>query len=435
MARDFTELTSDAECACGSSRLYGECCSLKSYNFGFDSDGNLIRQVPLADHVRETFSYASDSFFELYGRRPGESDFVFGHLADPTDSVHAFARVMQQCGMEDDFVYAFVRTDGLLPTEDNLEMISDDDLERFHFFAEEYREIVDVDFSEGSMSSVAFVRFGNSFIRDHVRQAASRLRSLLVDFLARHLNDEDRSRHFNPSQRQISSFHVRTPVGYCLFSAIKTKRTLESLERLADAGVPQSVYALGRSVFENTLFLDAIAEDESIFWENISPKTDEENYTFGRYADGRVNYNHVVHRNTGNRAQVNLRVSDLARRSGAAPHVADLYALFYVTACQFVHVDVLSARSYFDDPDPFDQLDPDLIANLVVLVLVGDLVRALVAVDGVDIDYAMDVTHALAGLSTVLEAPLELAACDPEHRNDVYDTLLRVTASWRAAGE
>ncbi|WGW10644.1 hypothetical protein LWF01_10905 [Saxibacter everestensis] len=231
--------------------------------------------------------------------------------------------------------------------------------------------------------------------------------------------------------RQAAAFRIRTPVDYCLFSVIKTKRTLESLERLSDAGVPQSVYALARSVFENTLFLDAIAQDDSIFWENISPKVDEENYTFGSYADGRVNYNHVVHRNTGIRADVNLRVSDLAKRSTAAPHVAELYSLFYITACQFVHVDVLSAQSYFDDPDPFDQLDPDIVASLVAMVLIGDFIRALVSVDGINLQFRRDAVHALADLSVVLDNSLELASSDPEHRNDVLDVLRSVTASWR----
>lgn len=430
VTRDFIELSADAVCLCGSGRQYAQCCSLKLFKYGFDSAGNAIRRVPRVDGMENVFVDASDKFFELYGRRPGAADLVFGHLSDPTDSVYSSARLMLRAGLPEEYVYAYVRTDGLMPAEMNTDLISDEDLELFQTYVEEYRRVSSEPFSAEGVSSLAFVTHGNGFIRDSIAYSSTKLMMVVVDFVSRHLGSEDWSSRMGPSKYQTTAFRVRTPLDYCLFSAVKTKRTLESLERLSDVGVPQSVYALARSVFENTLFLDAIAEDESVFWQSISPKTDEENYTFGFHADGSVNYNHVVHRNTGVRAHVNLRVSDLAQSATTAPHVADLYSLFYVTACQFVHVDVLSAQSYFDDPDPFDQLDPDIIAGLVATVLIGDLIRALVSVKGVGIEFRKDAMHALSDLGTVLDNSLRLAASDPEHRNDVLDTLRKVTASW-----
>ncbi|WGW10645.1 hypothetical protein LWF01_10910 [Saxibacter everestensis] len=161
LTRDFTELSPDAECLCGSMQLYRECCSLKSFKYGLDSAGNVIRQVPLVEDVKDVLSEASDTFFELYGRRPGDSDLVFGHIADPTESVHASARLMLRAGIRDEFVYAFSRTDGLMPAEMNLELISDEDLELFQLYVDEYKEISAAPFAPEGVSSLAFVKFGN----------------------------------------------------------------------------------------------------------------------------------------------------------------------------------------------------------------------------------------------------------------------------------
>ena len=43
-----------------------------------------------------------------------------------------------------------------------------------------------------------------------------------------------------------------------------------------------------------------------------------------------------------------------------------MYDIFYKTACQFVHVDVMSAKSYFSVVDPYDEIDPVSYTHLDV---------------------------------------------------------------------
>ena len=58
-----------------------------------------------------------------------------------------------------------------------------------------------------------------------------------------------------------------------------------------------------------------------------------------------------------------------SRKQGPAYAVFVLYQTFYITACQYVHVDVMSAQSYFSKCDPYDELDRTLIASLIVGLL------------------------------------------------------------------
>ncbi|MCO7272801.1 hypothetical protein [Cellulosimicrobium cellulans] len=385
--------------------------------------------MPLADEVTKELKDAAKSFEVLYGREPSKSDLVFGHLSDPTDSVYESARMLISAGLNPAFAYAYVRSDGLLPTEFNADYISDADLNLFERFANEYDEPI-VDLDNGQVPSFVFVSLGNELIGEMVEKAFTQMRMVLVDFLSRHMSAEQRRARMEPSRTRKVEFLVRSPSDYALFSALKTKQTLDSLRVLSTGRDAASIYSLARSIFENTVYLDSIADDASVFWEGISPKTDAENFEFGRYADGRVNFNHVVHKQTGARAPTSMRFSDLAQGKQRSSQTRDLYALFYVTASQYIHVDVLSARGYFYDADPFDELDEVLLASLLAIVLVGDLLRALQRSEGVQEGYARDVRSFLASMVDGLLEAIAYVNSDPEHVNEVFDALGELVAGW-----
>ncbi|MGM7649186.1 hypothetical protein ACSVDM_30100 [Nocardia sp. JW2] len=428
MSTGFNPYPPEAPCPCGSGAVYVECCHSKVFEVGLDEVGDVVRRVPLTEEVQSALKAALRSFSALYGREPVGDDLVFGHVSDPTDSVFSSARHFLDCGVDPAFVYAYVRTDGLFPTADNEGKIPDVDLAMFEEYVAEYHAPVEQ--SSGHVSSLAFVSIGNEIIESRVQVACEQLRMVLTDFLSRHLSDEHRLDRMQPSRGRVGDFSVQTPLDYAMFSALKTKRTLQTLERISNSQAQESVYALARSVYENTVFLDAIADDESIFWQSISPKADQVNYSFGLYDDGRINYNHVIHRVTGKRAPTNLRFSELAQHPSRSTHGRELYSLFYVTACQFVHVDILSARAYFHDADPFDELNPELIASLIATALIGDLVRALVRSAGVQSRCNSDVKVFLKSLGEGLSEALEYAKSDPDHTNPIFDVLLTMISKW-----
>lgn len=375
-----------------------------------------MRDVPLTDEVAEGIRGLRASFSALYGREAHDDELVFATQTNPTDTVSSFARELLRCGVDPAYVYAYCRSDGLMPAEMNLDLISDADLEDFETYVEEYRkEFATATINDGKASSLIYVSLGNEFLTEALSMAVEGLDKVLNDFLSRHARG-----------RRFTEFQIRNPVDYCLFSAFKTLKTLRSID---NEDAPEIIYALSRSLVENYLYLKTIAEDPGFFEDKILPRVDDENFRFVT-KNGRINYNQVIHQDSGEIRSVWTTPAKLIAQAHMTRSDRDIYELFYVTACQFVHVDVLAARAYFHDSDPFDEIDPALIARLIAFVLAAQLVSALAAASGVHEQYRTDIAFFLSTLAEPLESCLQLVDSDSEHPNAIYATLIEVTRSW-----
>jgi hypothetical protein len=418
MSDSFEELQSGEACPCASGRKYGKCCARKRYRFGRDASGAVVRQVDLVPEATELFKEAFETYRELYGRDPRPTDPVFSFSMSSAENVYTMAREFLRAGVPPDLVYAFCRTEGLLPTEENSDFISEKDLQDFSRFRREYKKLLKPP-AEGrnAVNSVWLVATGNQYIADVAADTTLKVHRVLNNFLSRHV-----------AYGGFVDFEIKTPLDYCLFSAYKTRKTLDSISYLAEHSMPEAIYALSRGIFENYLYLNAIATDPGFFAEKVLPKADRENFTF-TVKDGRINYNQVIHKVTGAVSSVWVTPRELLRY--ATPQDRELFDLFYQTACQFVHVDVLSARAYFHETDPFDEFDSATVAHLVSIVLIGQLVRALSRSSGIDEHFQADADHFLGILHPPIATSLELVNSDPEHQNDVYATLSGVVGEWR----
>lgn len=102
-----------------------------------------------------------------------------------------------------------------------------------------------------------------------------------------------------------------------------------------------------------------------------------------------------------------------------------LYDIFYTTACQYVHVDVMSAKSYFSIINPYDEIDPSLIACLIILTLAVFLLSQISRHRDVQELYTRDVEYlSNKNLKKKLNYCLNIANSDAEHPNAIYDLLL-----------
>ena len=407
------EISSEMPCPCGSGKPYGHCCKKKNFKF-IAKNNEIIKQIPMHEEIVPLLQEQKKKFKYYYGREPSANDFVLSF--EPVygndvllNAIYCF----RQSGIPERNIYAYYKSDGLLPCSINVDLLPETDIQEYNALCEEFDKAMASD-GDHSFSAIKYVLLTNSMVEDITYHVICAVIDTLNDYIHRH----------NESKMTLE-YQMATEKDYCLFSALKTIKTLQSIKQLIDAHLTECIYALGRGIFENYLYLCNINSDSSFFNELLLPKVDQENYSFARRPDGSINYKRVIKNETGEEKSVKVNIADLVER---LPYDTDkeLYQTFYITACQYVHVDVMSAQSYFSECDPYDELDRTLIASLIVGLLSVFLLLQIASNDTTLKQYKKDVNHLChSELFPKISICLSAANCDQEHKNDIYDLLLR----------
>jgi len=410
--KNYVELQKNYECPCGSGKKYGDCCRKKGFKF-VREENQIIKQVPMNKEVEILFSELQRVFKEYYGRDCGQNDYVAAFAPIYNDRMLLEAiDLFRESNFPENKIYAYYKSNGLFPCDENIELLSEKDIEVFESLCNTYDEQMEATMDSG-VSIIQFVAFANSFIEEQLEYTVTALISCMNNFIRRHSNENN-----------IRQMKIEKEIDYCIFSALKTIKTLESVNKLRKEHLPECIYSLGRSIFENYIYMVNINRDTQMFKEKIVPKVDDERYVFETYTNGKINYNKVIEKATGKSINLKNNVKNLAEN---LPYETDkeLYTLFYEVACQYVQVDVMSAKSYFSIYDPYDEIDPSLIAGLIIAILSMILLVQISENSEVELQYKKDVSFLYGNLSERLKNSLEVAKCDPEHSNAIYDLLIR----------
>lgn len=407
----FEEIENDSVCPCGSGKKYRDCCKKKNFKFGLEGD-NLVKEVPMNEEVMSILKKMEEIFFEYYGRKPGDKDFVASFSPIYNDEVLLNTVYMfRKLGFPENKIYAYYKSDGLFPCDINIDLLPQTEIEEFQLLCKEYDNCLSASFNGGA-NILQYVLYSNSYIEGQVEYAIQAISACFNDFIHRH-----------SKTNSIREYKMNTEIDYCIFSALKTVRTLQSINKLRENNLSECIYALSRGIFENYMYICNINVDSALFKEKLLPKVDEENYTFDVYEDGRINYNKVIDRKTGNKFPVKIIISDLKKN---LPYDADkeLYTIFYQNVCQYVHADVMSAKSYFAVYDPYEEINPSLIASLIAAILTTLLLSKISENKNIQPQYRNDALYLCKNLSKKFINCLELAKSDPEHSNVIFELLL-----------
>jgi len=125
---------------CGSGQKDKRCCWGKSFDYAEHDDGEIYREIPMSNELADVFKEQEQHFIDTFGRKPGPGDKVFFDAPPVEHMEHEMVQAMQEAGMRPDFVYAFIKTDGLLVTEDNRSLIPEKDLRAWEAALDEYHE-------------------------------------------------------------------------------------------------------------------------------------------------------------------------------------------------------------------------------------------------------------------------------------------------------
>jgi hypothetical protein len=92
----------------------------------------------MSSEVSEILEEQRQKFIDKHGREPGPGDPVFFDMPPLEHVEHAMVEGMKEAGLDPAFIYAFEKT-GLLGDEQNMHLISDQDLAEWQDAIEEYQ--------------------------------------------------------------------------------------------------------------------------------------------------------------------------------------------------------------------------------------------------------------------------------------------------------
>ena len=128
------KLSRNAPCPCGSGRKYKHCCIRKDFEWVKVDDDRIGRQVQLSDEV---FSHLDGLRQSYVAERGHEPTYVF-EGAPPELLEHWTVEAMKKAGVEPALIYAYEKTNGLLLSIQNENMVPDTDIAEWEAAIDEY---------------------------------------------------------------------------------------------------------------------------------------------------------------------------------------------------------------------------------------------------------------------------------------------------------
>lgn len=438
------EIGRNETCPCGRGKKYKNCCKKEDITWFRKEDGTFVsnRKVPIPEEFRDSLRGVYDRFYELFGREPNPDDLISYDAERHSNSYYkAVMPLLRESGISESWIYAMYRTGGLIPTEMNEKYLSQHDLDSFAEYVEEYDEIIDeIDHLNNghqkdglSVSVPALVMIGSKIIDE---RAASTVSSLLSGFnyFLNYLNKDCSDLSASPG----------TLVEYASFVAIRAIKTVNSISKLLEISEPVSIYALGRSFFESYVYLRAINCDDTFFSSKIQPSLSFAEYGF-EIEDGNINYRKIKADSLFGDDAPTRRSKDVPRLKDACEEYGTetdekLRKLFYRYACQFVHIDALTARSSFYEPDLYLEFDESSIATVCALSMATILLWELAQLPITPGQQRADLFFLAGKLASGLCDCFMILVSDREQSDEMYEVFLQrlievETNTWKCRDE
>lgn len=413
--RAMKELDDEDVCPCGRGMSYAECC--KSNGIRWYRDGDALQQqyeAQLPQEGIESFEKYKQKFFTLFGREPVDGDLLlFDVSAHDSEFFRKGITFLRNLGLPKEWIYAYYRTDGLMPTIENEKYLSKNDLDLFGDYCREYTDLMDTDFGDGQINVLLLTSIANEMLESTCDTTLVHVLSGLEYFL--NTTSDKKGYIVNPPNSLNE---------YSSFIAIRTIKALRSIRMLAVSYETESIYSIGRSLFECYVYLKNINSDQAFFTEEIYPILTSHEYGF-EVKDGQINYSkmHISKAISSTKREKSKTLYQLNKQSG--PKVdSDLYDCYYRPACQFVHIDAFTARCCFYEEDLYTEFDSSLVATICALATAVLVLEQLAKLSFISGRQARDLAHLASKCAHGICDCLTMLIVDPEQNEDEYGHLL-----------
>lgn len=401
-------------CPCGSGKKYVSCCKKKRFTYKRTKNYELIKEVPISKELMREFQKINNTFEYYYGRKMGDNELIFtGSPKYRNTYTNHLINLLRNSGIEESMIYASYKT-GLFPSEENLDLITDNELDEYSKHCDEFENLMsDENTFNGEINSVQFVTLSNYYLSDKIDFFNSSLSYVLNDFITRHKKEE------------ISqNYRINGELDYLIFSSIKAVLTIDGAMKLKEEYMPETIYSLSRGLFENYLYLCNINNESSFFKKQLLPKLDKDNFQFTKYKNGKINYNKVILKKTGEIRTIKDSIYDLTKILCKSED-KEIYDIFYREASRYIHTDILSAEKYFSMYDPYDEINPTYSALLVLFALSFMILEEIINNKEINENFKKDGKHYLIKASDELSCCFDILNLDLQNYNELNHIFLK----------
>ena len=149
-------------------------------------DRKVMKGIPIDDELSSLLEEESERFKERYGREHAPNDFLLPFAPIYNDEVILqTVYLFRKLEFPENKIYAYYMSDGLFPCDQNLDVLSDSDLEEFSNLCSEYDELMNAPLGK-NVNIIQFVSFANTFLKTQLDSINVLLIETLNDFIHRH---------------------------------------------------------------------------------------------------------------------------------------------------------------------------------------------------------------------------------------------------------
>jgi len=165
----------DGPCGCDSGLTYGECCKQKGIVFLRGAGGQIFRQQVVQPELETALQESAARFKEIFGRKMRDEPFLFESVLDgEEDRWNAIRETGRHAGIPEVLTYAWRRT-GLLVSEENKALMSDNHLQEWNDAVEEYHS-----YEEEGVDPFHVFTYLNPVEYAHFRECVSLIDNVIV---------------------------------------------------------------------------------------------------------------------------------------------------------------------------------------------------------------------------------------------------------------
>ena len=368
--------------------------------------------IPMSKEMLNGLLKLKQEFRDMYGNdvdKNSETPYVYWNIFDDQKPYSPlFINIMRKCEIPEYLVYAYYKT-GRIITEENEKFLTKEDLKEFDYYCREYKKLMNKNLKNNQCNIIQLVNLANYQLSATFEKIYSYLHNTLHDCLKRHLEE----------RQDFLNYKISSEIDYIGFCCIKTLKDLESIRTLLDMRMVENIYCICRSLFEAYIQIVNLAHNNS-FFDSVLTNVANCKYDFKTLPDGSVNYNELIIKKQKTK---DISIKELCKNS---PYKTDndLYDIFYRSACQFIHLDVMSAKSYFHGYDPFYEIDSSLIAALTGITFLTLMISEFSNIKCLKPQYKKDSKYLANQLKKDLIFSYKIITSDEYNRNELFNSII-----------